>query len=250
MASLSRSTVQHLRTAMLEDTLSAMSVAALSNTSHMSTMDDRVALRGSPLSCTRSTSPTWSTMSLVSSCTSAALLQPRDRHFWPCVCFDFGKTTGGDFRLASEGLTGRLGLLGTVGLPGLGMGAGLEDSSSCAVLSFHHGEECPCAVDIVALLCNSSFGSIGGGEGVLCDVVVLLFPGGGGRLPFGVKIFWPPVVGGNGGGGRLSGGGDNGRCGSLGADGCCCDCENTGTLGGCGLRGGPFDLDRSSTRGG
>ena len=53
------------------------------------------------------------------------------------------------------------------------------------------------------------------------------------------------VVGGKPGG-RESRGGDSGRCEILGADGC----PNTGTLGGCGLRGAPREDGRSSTRGG
>ena len=147
--------------------------------------------------------------------------------------------------MASDGLTGRGGLLVKEGLPGLGMGAGLEGSSPCAVLSFHHGEDCPCAGDIFMLLHNPSFGNTGGGKGVLVQEVPALLSGGGGWTPFGVAmVFWLPVVGYTGCTGWASGMGDNECCVSLGADGCCCGCETTGALGGCGLCWVPRGLDR------
>ena len=188
-------------------------------------------------------------MSLVSSCTSATLLQPRDCQLWPCDCFGFRVVRGEDLLLASTGLAGSVGLLRMDGLPGFGLGGGLEGSSSWLALSFHHGEGC--AEDIVALLCISSLGIVGGEGDLVREGPVGLFPGGRGRLALAlVKDFWPPAVGGKMGGGRESRDGDGGRCGSLGAECCCCDGENTGTPGACGLRGAPRDGGRSSMRGG
>ena len=69
-------------------------------------------------------------MSLVSSWTSAVLLQPRDCQFWTCGCFCFEVVSGEDLLLASAGLAGSVGLLWIVGLIGLRKGVGLEVSSS------------------------------------------------------------------------------------------------------------------------
>ena len=103
---------------------------------------------------------------------------------------------------------------------------------------------------MVALFCISSLSAEGGEGDLVVEAPVRLFPGGGGRLALAVVMdFWLAAVGGKTGG-RESGGGDSGRCVILGVEGCCCGGENTGTLGGCGLRGALRKDGRSSTRGG